>query len=504
MMTLPHFRVLSFLLVAGSVALACQIHAELRPADLFSDHAVLQQGRPVPIWGTARSGEKITIRYRDEVVTTEAGADGIWKVDLPALSPGDPAPLHFEGDSRHISQDVVVGDVWLCSGQSNMEWPVARADLMEERMQAGFPLIRQFKITPAASETPSEAVTGKWVVCSPQTVGGFSAVGYAFAKRLFQDVGTPQGILNCSWGGTPIEAWLAPRLIDTNPAFQIARERWKKYLEEEYPAKLAQYETDLAAWKNRPAGSTEKPPREPNGPLSRGTISGAYNAMLAPLVPYALRGILWYQGEQNTGRPQEYGPMLKALIRDWRSRWQDDHLPFFIVQLPNFGANAPEGQNWAQLRAQQAAALELPHTAMAVTIDVGDPADVHPTGKKIVGERLALLALDRCYQQALTSQGPRPDGAVVDGSRVIVKFPAEANPIVLKPAVPGALSFELGGNDGRFFPAAVSREKGNLVLQSPQVRRPTRVRYCWRNAPAAILFNEAGLPAPPFELKVAD
>ncbi|WP_052362087.1 sialate O-acetylesterase [Geminisphaera colitermitum] len=447
--------------------------AKPTPAALFGDNAVLQRDVPLRIWGRADPGESVTVRFYKATVSGIADANGHWQLTLPAtprpLGPGSEATaggdLIFEGATENtISRNVVYGDVWLCSGQSNMEWQVRKVtNAIDEIAAANYPGIRQFKVPERFASTllsPYE-LEGEWIVCSPPTVGkDFTAVGYFFALDLHRRYNIPQGLIKSAWGGTPVEAWMsigALALADTAPAVA------------------------------------------PLVPDNRRAPAGAYNAMIHPLIPVALRGVLWYQGEANARNPDGYGALFRTLITDWRQRWQSPELPFLFVQLPNHGSS--EKTNWAKIREGQASVLALPATSMAVTIDLGDPKDIHPRNKQDVAHRLALLARRMIFDEDVMAEGPRFASAKFEGETMCLRFSGTAGSggqLMLRDPLPGKVAFELAGEDGVFHPADPTIEGIEIRLHSNLVRAPKAVRYAFRNNPDPILFNEAGLPAAPF------
>ncbi|WP_043585381.1 sialate O-acetylesterase [Geminisphaera colitermitum] len=489
-----------------------------KPAALFSEHAVLQQGKPVPVWGTANPGEKIRVSWRDVSAETTTADDGRWRVILPALPSGQSADLIIAGDDSTLTiPDVIAGDVWLCSGQSNMVWHVNQAEGgRDDAKTANFPALRHFKVTRAKSPTPLTELEGEWQVASPKTVRGWSAVAFYFGRALHQQRGgTPVGLINTAWSGTDIEAWISSESIDTSPVGPAVRARWRE-LATDYPARAQKHKTDFAAWEKARAEAEaagtlanfkQRKPRAPVGPGSSSEPSVIFNGEIHPLIPYALAGMIWYQGENNTPRSSEYAALQRSLIRDWRARWESPSLPFLYVQLPNYAAShKPLGTGWAAFRDEQARVLSEPATGMAITIDVGESGTVHPVKKREVGERLALLARAIACGEKNVPSSPRLLDAKPDAknARLRLTFDTGGSPLVLR-AAPAAAdattppAFQIAGADGVFFPARVTLEGDNtIVLTNPSVTAPLHVRYAWINDPVATLFNQAGLPAAPF------
>lgn len=545
-------------------------HAEVTLAPLFTDHAVLQRDRVVPVWGRASVGEKVTVTFGGQKREATPAADGRWIALLeamPATTQG--ADLVVTGSNTLTVHDVVVGEVWLCSGQSNMEFSVeARAGTWQTRARAlnadaeiataNFPLIRHVRIEQRVAETPADTVpTSGWQAATPQTVGGFTAVGYFFARDIHQKLGVPIGIVHSSWGGTPVESWMSPAALASDPAFRVAKERWAQTVAD-YPAAKAAYDARLAEWTQaeatarntlamRPASppvpatkigpatktapapkataaaaakgktaskagavpATPAPatyadwlrqnprPRAPRGPGDPWTPTSLFNGMINPLLPYALRGVLWYQGESNAERASEYHALFAAMITAWRGHFGQGDLPFFWVNLANYEVPVdPTHRTYAFLREAQTQTLALPNTGQALAIDIGDPRDIHPTNKQEVGRRLALLARNRVYNMTIDDTGPTLESATREGPALRLRFSHAIGGLMAhgKPVQ----SLEIAGADRVFQPADGRIDHDTLFVSSSKVREPVAVRYAWSNAPEANLYNGAGLPAVPF------
>ena len=424
-------HILSLLICA--LTFSAGLHADVTPHALFCDHAVLQRDKPIPVWGQAAPGEKVTVRLADKIAeTTVAGADGRWSVRLPAQPAGGPFTLVFDGKNRVELADILVGDVWVCSGQSNMEVqlglrsgqrPIENGE--HAVAAADYPKIRHFAVPRSPSDTPQTNITGKWEVCSPQTAAQFTAVGYFFGRDLHRQLQVPIGLINCSKGGSPAEKWISQaRLASDFPEILAAQE--KKIAD--YPAALAKYQADepvlLKAWEEafaaaaaegKPAPRKPAPPGDPRAAQDR--PASLYQGMIAPLQPYAIRGVIWYQGEANAGRSEAYCSLFPALIADWRAQWGQGDFPFLFVQLAPYKGTGPEIRD-AQLHAWRA----TPNTAMVVTTDVGDAEDIHPTRKEPVGARLALAARALAYGEKIEYSGPRFISATAAGGKMIVRF----------------------------------------------------------------------------------
>jgi sialate O-acetylesterase len=495
-----------FVLPAVLLLLVSAASAEVTLAPLFSDHAVLQCDRPVPVWGRAAAGEKVAVAFRGQSLATQAGADGRWRVTLaPLAATGESADLTVAGTNTLTLRDIVVGEVWLASGQSNMEWPLKSAhDAEKEIAAANFPLIRHLRLEHAVADQPADgARTGGWENATPQTAGTFTAVGYFFARDLHRKLGVPVGIVHSAWGGTPIESWMSEAALRNTGAWPAIDARWQKNLAE-FPERSANFPAERAAWlaadEKARAARTKNPvpwPRAPIGPGTPYAPAGLFNGMIAPLQPGALRGVIWYQGEANWPRAAEYAELFPALIRAWRAGFGGGDLPFLFVQLANFAdPGDPTGRGWAPLREAQAKALALPATGMAVTIDIGNPKDIHPTNKQEVGRRLALIAKAVVYDIASDHTGPVFVSATPEKGALRVRFAHVATGLVAHDKPPQSL--EVAGADKVFHPATGKIERGTLVVASPAVKAPVAVRYAWSNAPVANLYNGSGLPAAPF------
>ena len=494
--------------IAGIIAaslLMSNASAQITLAPPFTDHAVLQRDVIVPVWGKAAPGENITVSFRGQKLTATAATDGRWSVRLAPLTANTVgADLVVSGTKEITLHDVVVGEVWLAAGQSNIEWPLSLArDGKAAVAAANSPLVRHLKVEKTPSDLPADTVkTSGWQTASPETAGNFSAIGYFFAQRLAEKLRVPVGIINASWGGTPIESWLAKSELEKTSAWPRFSAEWQEALKV-FPEKSAEYPALDVAW--RKADDAERATGKKNGlpwphpPVGPGTAyapGGLFNGMILPIAPFALRGVLWYQGESNVGRDREYRELFPAMIRSWRAAWPQGDFPFFFVQIPNYADGEPNGRKWAELREGQESALRLPATAMAVTLDVGDPELIHPTNKRPVGERLALIALHQIHdQRAVEWAGPTVQAVRPEGTALRVKF-THADGLTTRTNPP--TGFEVAGAD-KVFRDATARLDGSAVLVSaPEVSAPVAVRYAWTNSPVVSLYNSAGLPAGPF------
>ncbi len=501
------------LLAAFSVlaALAAGADAEVTLPAVFSDHMVLQRDKPVPVRGFAKPHERVQVSIAGATATAVADGAGRFVAALPALPAGGPHDLVVRGSNTVTVSDVLIGEVWLCSGQSNMAMTVAGCrDAEAEKAAADFPRIRMFTVKRATAATPQQDVEGAWAVCSPQTVGGFSAVGYFFGREIHRELDVPVGLVHTSVGGTVAEAWTPEEAIAAEPALTVLDRRWRDRIAKFDPkAAEAEYRKARAKWEKEAAEDRRhgrKPPAEPKPPADpRADITcpgSLWRGMVDPLVPYGLRGFIWYQGESNAGRAKQYRTLFPTLIRAWRTRWDDPGLPFYFVQLANYGKVAPSGgpSAWAELREAQTETLwSVPNTGMAVTIDIGEPADIHPKNKQEVGRRLALWALAGEYGRgrSIARSGPLFSELRVEGPEAVVSFHHAAGLRTSDGAPPAG--FAVAGRDFVFVPAQARIDGDTVRVSSPAVPHPTAVRYAWADAPdAANLVNGAGLPASPF------
>ncbi len=632
---------LLIVLIVSTLSSKSQLHV----AGIFSDSMVLQRGRAIPVWGWATSGEKVTVHFHQQHKTAITDAKGKWQVSLDAEQAGGPYTLSVEGNTKQQFVNVLVGDVWICSGQSNMEWNVANSNNgKQEVASADYPMIRHIKINNLVSDKPLDDIKANsgWHAASPAHAGNFTAVGYFFARELYRKLKIPIGLINTTWGGTNVETWISREALQSNPEFkdlmlslpslnldslQMIKKKalvsgveklqgslpapgvslsWKNagyddskwplmkvpglweekslpdldgqvwfrknfILTKEQAAKgadllLGMIDDNDSAWingklvgetngynKNRiyivapgilkegsnslvvkiddtgggggfyskPADLSLKLPGGDEIPLAGdwyfqvATISYhnstgpnsfpslLFNAMLNPLIPYGMKGALWYQGESNAGRAYQYRQAFPLLINDWRSRWNQGDFPFYFVQLSSFNSangNSNQGSTWAELREAQTFTLALPNTGMAVTTDIGNATDIHPRNKQDVGKRLAAIAFNQLYQGKNVYSGPQYLSMKTEGNQAILSFTHTGSGLQFG-AAGGATAggFEIAGQDGKFFPANAVIKGNTVVVSAPEVKSPASVHYAWADdAGNANLFNKEGFPACPF------
>ena len=495
------------LLIAGICWMMSAVSfAEVKPASLFSDHAVLQSGMSVPVWGTADPGEKVTVTLHGASASTTTPANGRWMVRLKKLKPGGPYEMTIAGKNTVTVKDVLVGEVWLGSGQSNMVFTVSKknnpwAGMLDEQGEiaaANYPQIRMFTGDATKAYEPQTNIAGEWKVCSPATVGDFSAVGYLFARDLQRALKVPVGIVLEAYGASTAESWV--------PRSAMVDDSMLKPLLEKFDARVSYY-------REHPGGSDADAPEAPETLNARPPKAGAkpkkmrdpvqnqheptvmFNGMLAPVIPYAIRGILWYQGESIVGGKagvELYPHTMETLLKQWRQLWGEGELPFYYVQL----AALQNVSNNPAVREAQAQLLKLPKTGMAVTIDIGDPKLVHAKNKEPLGERLTAIALAKTYGRKMEYTGPVYESMKVKGNTIELKF-SHAKGMTAKG---GPLKwFQIAGADQKFVDAKAKIEGDRIIVTSPQVSAPVAVRYAWADYPEGCnLYNGAGFPAAPF------
>ncbi|WP_147205969.1 sialate O-acetylesterase [Segetibacter aerophilus] len=488
------------LLVTLLSILVFHLHASVRLPSIISNHMVLQQKSKVALWGWGDPGEKITITtsWNNQTIKVIADATGKWKTYVSTSAAGGPYTIIFQGTNELKIEDVLLGEVWLASGQSNMEFFVAKTknasytgvpNYEQEIKEANFPLIRQIDVANKNADEPQQDFKGDWKVCSTQTVDTFSAVAYYFAREIHRVTGYPVGIINASWGGTTAESWTKKEVLESDSDFKVLIDKYNEQVQN-YPAANEQYALALAAWKQDTTKTKPTPPVKPNPDKSPFRL---YNAMIAPLVSYTLKGVIWYQGENNATRAYQYRKLFPALIKSWRTDFDNQNLPFYFVQISPHRSQNPEIRE-AQLLTYRT----VTHTGMAVTTDNGDSLDIHPRNKKLVGERLSLWALRNEYgQKNLVPSGPLYKSMKVEGAKVKVQFDFADGGLVAKNAAE-LTEFTIAGDDQKFVPARATISGNEVVVWSDAVAKPVAVRFAWRNIPTPNFYNKAGLPASPF------
>jgi sialate O-acetylesterase len=476
---------------------------EVRLPAVIGENMVLQQGRELPIWGWAAPGEKVTVTLAGTSRSAEADADGAWRVRLPAMQAGGPHEMTVAGGENTITlRNVMVGEVWLCSGQSNMFWEVRRsADAEQEIADANYPDVRLFSVTKKTAEQPLQDVRGRWSECDPNTVADFSAVAYFFGRELLKNIHVPIGLIHSSVGGSAIELWMPREVLMADPEFWAAVAKYEEGLESYQAKKVKQYEEALAKWQTeaeQAKAEGKELPQEPSPPKPPPKGSVFYNGMIHPLAPFAIAGVIWYQGETNVGKAELYARLFPAMIASWRGLWGQGDFPFLFVQLANYKPRqeAPADSDWARLREAQLKSLSVPRTALAVAIDLGDANDIHSANKQDVGRRLALAAMGTVYGKEIVFSGPIFSGMEIRGDEAVLSFNHIGSGLV---AHGDALAgFAVAGADGKFFWAQARIEGDQVVVFIADVPQPVAVRYGWADNPECNLYNQEGLPASPF------
>ena len=497
--------------VAGAVCASGMFSALLAQAEvklpaIFQSHMVLQQQKSVPIWGWAEPDERVTVACAGQTTAATAGRDGTWSVKLDPMAAGGPHRMTVSASNAVTIEDVLIGEVWLCSGQSNMAMSVgAASNAAAEAAAASFPELRMITVSrQAAAEPQQDCTTAGWKVCSPDTVKSFSATAYFFGRHIHQHLNVPVGLINSSWGGTCVETWTSREALAKLECGRAMIAEWDQKAAS-YDAEAAQqaFQKRLEQWKvkqkqTKTDGKWIRRPRAPVPPaMNQNAPARLYNAMIAPLVPYAIRGAAWYQGERNCNSiadAYEYRDELPALIRCWRGVWQQGDFPFLYVQLPNFGGKSADAL--ALNRESMMLALATPNTGMAITIDIGDTKDIHPKNKQDVGKRLGLAARKIAYGEDVVHSGPVYRALRINAAALVLEFDSVGSGLVARD---GELrEFTLAGDDRTFVPAVATIQGNTIVVSSPDVPKPAAARYAWTNDPQCNLYNQEGLPASPF------
>lgn len=466
----------SLFLICVLLSLITTLKAEVRLAGIFSSDMVLQRNQNIVIWGWADKGERITVSFNDLTKKTRADGSGKWKVVFPQMQAGGPYDLTVQGKDLITLNNILIGDIWICSGQSNMGMSVKNSkDAEKEITAANYSNIRLVTVPRVMPTEPvADIKDTSWKVCSPETVANFSAVAYFFGRNIFNEVNVPIGLINTSWGGTNVEAW-------TSMDYLTKVDKYRNY-----PAALA--ETMQQA-----VQGAEIHPNKVHTSL--------YNGMIHPIIDLPVKGVIWYQGESNTYEGHLYRTLFPNMIQCWRDKWKQPDLPFLFVQLANFQQEPqePGESNWARLREAQFMTLTVPSTGMAVAIDVGDANDIHPKDKQTVGHRLALNALKLVYDKPVADSGPTYVSMQAEGNKTILTFKNVEGGLVCKDKYGYLKSFAIAGPDKKFYWAKAMIKGDQVVVYSDKVANPVAVRYAWADNPAdANLYNTEGLPASPF------
>lgn len=492
----------------GLLSLAAFAASAVRLPEVLGDAMVLQQKRIVPIWGWANAGESVTVRFGKQTKNVVADANGKWRVDLKNLEASfTPQTLTVEGTNKIELKNILVGEVWLVSGQSNMQWTLLQSNDGERAIAAAdHPHIRLFNVSREVAFKKKTGKLGEWKICTPESVRDFSGAGYYFAVELQKNLKVPVGIINSSYGGSQAEAWTPVEYLNANPDLKITVERTKIWAEER-PRVRTEYDAAIAKWreeseKQKAAGARPSPsPGVPDALRDYRVASSIYDGMIEPLMPFAIKGAVWYQGESNEARAEQYNVLLPTMIRAWRERWGAENFSFGIVQLPNYRQIKPEpaDEAWSFLReAQRRTVLKTPNAGLIVTIDIGEANDIHPKNKLDVGKRMSVWALKNIYGKKL-SDSPMFQKAEIKNSKIVLTFDAVGAGLRIKDG--GKLDeFAIAGADKKFVWAdARIVGKNKIEVSSASVSQPLAARYAFNNNPKnPNLTNDSGLPAAPF------
>lgn len=490
---------------AGQLALA-----DVKMPNVFGTRMVLQREQPIPFYGSADAGEEVTVSIGDASAKTAAGADGKWKVKLPAMKAGGPHVVTVKGKNTLKFEDVLVGEVWVCSGQSNMQWSVNQSyDADLEKLTANFPNIRLISVPQVGTQEPQDNFKGEWIHCTPDTVGEFSGVGYFFGRQLHQTLNVPIGLIDNAWGGSAAEAWVRRDILEKDGKYGDLLAKWDDTVKTyDHDKAIATYKEQEEKWKAaaKKAKDDGKPeparPRAPSNPLTGNhRPANIYNGVLKPTIGYGIKGAIWYQGESNASRAYQYRDLFPLMIQSWRDEWAQGDFPFYWVQLADFLAEAegPEESNWAELREAQTLTLDkLKNVGQAVIVDIGEGKDIHPRNKIDVGKRLARLALAKDYGVKVVAESPRYKSMEVKDGKAIVTFDNVGGGLITFD-VQQAVGFSIAGEDKKFVWAQAKLIGPNQVeVWAEGVSKPTSVRYGWANNPVVNLQNKEGLPVTPF------
>lgn len=486
---------LRFLIALAILAITSQVDAALKLPNVFSDHMVVQQNLPIKIWGWTKPGQDVSIEFAGTTTAAKANDAGRFDASLPAVAAdGKSHTLTIKADETTTLNDVLIGEVWICSGQSNMQWTVnASNDSDLERLAGKNPNIRMINFPQTGSQTPIETHPDrKWMLCTPETVGSFSAVGYFFARQLNDTIDVPIGMINNAWGGSACEAWISRDVLNADPQYKPLMDSW---LEREAQFEALSAKSELSEGEKKTLDNLK---RQMPGNHRPGNI---YNGVLKSHLGYGIRGAIWYQGESNASRAYQYRELFPLMISKWREEWAQGNFPFYWVQLADFRDEKtdPVESDWAELReAQTMTMAKLPHTGQAVIVDIGEGKDIHPMNKVDVGRRLARWALANEYGVKVPFRSPQYKSMEAKDSSIVLTFDyvdGGWRPFDVKEPV----GFAIAGEDKKFVWAkAKINDDGSIEVSSPEVPKPVSVRYAWADNPVCNMFSKAGLPLTPF------
>ena len=476
-------------------------HADVKLPALFGSHMVLQQGIGDRVWGWAEPGEQVTVAISAQTKSAKAAADGSWAVTLDPLPAGGPHTITVKGKNTLTLEDVLVGEVWICSGQSNMQWDVqASNDADLESLSAKFPKIRLISVPQVGTQEPQKDFKGEWELCTPETVKGFSGVGVFFGRQLHQTLDVPVGLIDDSWGGSACEAWIRRDILAADAKYKPLLDSWA---ERETPFEKSLVEWKVAAAKATAEGKSPPPqPKDASGQMFGNARPGnIYNGVLKPTIGYGVKGAIWYQGESNAGRAYQYRDLFPLMIKSWRDEWGIGDFSFYWVQLADFMAEKPEPLDsaWAELREAQTLTINrLPNAGQAVIIDIGEGQDIHPRNKLDVAKRLARWALARDYGVKIEHQSPTYKSMEKQGNKIVVTLEKVGGGLrafdVAQPK-----GFAIAGADRKFVWAQAKIAGPDKVeVWADSIADPAAVRYAWADNPVVNLYSREGLPVTPF------
>ncbi|MBW8036269.1 MAG: sialate O-acetylesterase [Planctomycetes bacterium] len=490
------------ILAASLILITSVAIADIKLPAVIADNMVLQQKSNAPIWGWADPGEKIAVStsWKKSAKTT-TGKDGKWKLKLRTPKAGGPYDITITGNNTIKLQNILVGEVWICSGQSNMEYSMAATEnAAKDIPAANKPNIRLFKVTRTIADQPKDDCSANWSQCSPETVAQFSAVAYFFGKHLQDELDIPIGLISTNWGGSVAEAWTRKEILESDADFAPILKRQEE-MEANFPEAMKKYPQVLEAWKAKAEEAKaegKKKPRRPRKPVKRkkNSPSSLYNGMIAPIIPYAIKGAIWYQGESNVSRAYQYRKLFPAMITNWRKDWKQGDFPFYYVQIAPYKYD--EKNPSQELREAQRLTVSLKNTGMAVTMDIGNPRDIHPKNKLDVGKRLALWALAKNYgKKGTVYSGPLYKSMKKQGDKIRLYFNHTGSGLTTRDGNE-LTHFTIAAEDKNFVDAKAVIDGKTIIVSSEEIKKPVAVRYAWSNAAQPNLANKEKLPASSF------
>jgi sialate O-acetylesterase len=494
---------LSFMLIIHFGAL---IYAQLSLPAIFGDHMVLQQKQSNPVWGWGQPGETVKVAIYGQSHMTTVDQEGYWKINLRPIPAGGPYRLEIEGEkSKFFFDDVLVGEVWICSGQSNMAWSVKNTNSAElDILTANYPDIRLISVPQRGMQEEQNDFDGEWTACSPESIKDFSAVGYFFGRRLHHALGVPIGLIDNAWGGSAAEAWIRRDVLEKDGRFDELMSWWadqeRSY---DYEATLEDWKQRLAEWEAMEESQREQgPPRRPNNIMTGNQRpANIFNGVLHPTIGYGIKGVIWYQGESNASRAYQYRDLFPLMIQHWRSEWEQGDFPFYYVQLADFRMESedPGDSDWAELREAQTMTMDhLKNVGQAVIIDIGEGRDIHPRNKQMVANRLARWALAKDYGQAIQFRSPSYQSMKIDSNKITLTFDHVGQGLYAFDTQE-PLGFTIAGEDQKFVTAKAKIVSSNQIeIWSEIIENPVAVRYAWADNPICNMYSRDGLPMTPF------